>query len=54
MLGVPTPVSDAGITIAEGLLDRDFRTPGRTVEAMGIDPTWSAEQLKRYLHEGAA
>jgi opine dehydrogenase len=54
MLGVPTPVTDAVITIAEGLLDRDFRTGGRTVEAMGIDPKWSVEQLKRYLHEGAA
>ncbi|MBN1837698.1 MAG: NAD/NADP octopine/nopaline dehydrogenase family protein [Spirochaetales bacterium] len=53
MLGVPTPVSDAIITLAEGLLDRDFRTNGRTVEAMGIDPKWSVEQLKRYLHEGA-
>jgi opine dehydrogenase len=52
MLGVPTPVTDAVITIAEGLLDRDFRTGGRTVEAMGIDPKWSVEELKRYLHEG--
>jgi hypothetical protein len=22
------------------------------VEAMGIDPKWSVEELKRYLHEG--
>jgi len=53
MLGVPTPVSDAIITLAEGLLDRDFRTPGRTVQSMGIDPKWSVEELRRYLHEGA-
>jgi len=53
MLEVPTPVSDATITIAEGLLDRDFWSIGRTVEAMGIDPSWSVEQLKSYLHEGA-
>ncbi len=52
MLGVPTPVSDAIITLAEGLLDRDFRSMGRTVEAMGIDPSWSVEKLKRYLKEG--
>jgi opine dehydrogenase len=53
MLGVPTPVSEAIITIAEGLLDRDFWSIGRTVEAMGIDPSWSVQRLKRYLHEGA-
>jgi opine dehydrogenase len=52
MLGVPTPVSDAVITIAETLLDRDFRKMGRTVERMGFDPEWSAEQLSLYLHEG--
>jgi opine dehydrogenase len=53
MLGVPTPVSEAVITIAEGLLDRDFWSIGRTVEAMGIDPSWSVDQLKSYLREGA-
>jgi opine dehydrogenase len=53
MIGVPTPVSEATITIAEGLLDRDFWSIGRTVEAMGIDPAWSVERLKAYLHEGA-
>ena len=52
MLGVPTPVSDSIITIAEVLLDRDFRSAGRTVETLGFDPKWSAAQLKRYLHEG--
>jgi opine dehydrogenase len=52
MLNVPTPVSDAIITMAEVLLETDFRAMGRTVEAMGIDPTWSVGKMKRYLAEG--
>ena len=52
LLGVPTPVSDAIITIAEGLLGKDFRSMGRSVETMGIDPSWSVEQVKHYLEEG--
>jgi hypothetical protein len=52
MLGVPTPVTDAIITLSEELLQTDFRAMGRTVEAMGIDPRWSKETLKRYLREG--
>jgi opine dehydrogenase len=54
MLGVPTPVTDAIITMAEVLLSKDFRAMGRTVEAMGIDPSWSVEELKAYLGEGTA
>jgi opine dehydrogenase len=52
MLGVPTPVTDAIITMAEVLLDRDFRAMGRTAQSMGIDPSWSTETVKRYLREG--
>ncbi|MEM4187784.1 MAG: NAD/NADP octopine/nopaline dehydrogenase family protein [Candidatus Hadarchaeum sp.] len=52
MLNVPTPVVDAEITIAEALLDRDFRSIGRTVEKMGIDPSWDLKTLNKYLHEG--
>ena len=52
MLGVDTPVISAIITMAEGLLDRDFRAMGRTVEALGFDPSWSVDQLKQYLYEG--
>jgi len=52
MLGVPTPVTDAIITISEVLLQTDFRAMGRTVQSLGIDPRWSKETLKRYLREG--
>ena len=52
MLGVPTPVSDAVTVISEVLLDRDFTENGRTVEQLGIDPSWSVEQLKKYLKDG--
>ena len=49
---VPTPVTDAIITLSEELLQTDFRAMGRTVEAIGIDPRWSRETLKSYLRDG--
>ena len=52
MLGVPTPMSDAIITIAGVLLKKDFRSTGRTVESLGIDPKWSPKKLAKYLHDG--
>jgi hypothetical protein len=52
MLGVPTPVTDAIITLSEELLQKDCRAIGRTVESIGIDPRWSKETLKRYLRDG--
>jgi opine dehydrogenase len=52
MLGVPTPVTDAIITLSEELLQKDCWAIGRTVEAMGIDPRWSKETVKRYLRDG--
>ena len=52
MLGVPTPVTDAIITLSEVLLDKDYWKSGRTVKELGIDPSWSVDQVKKYLKEG--
>ena len=53
MLHVPTPVSDALVTIASGLLGRDLRAEGRSLETLGFDPSWSVERLWQYLDTGA-
>jgi opine dehydrogenase len=52
LVNVPTPVSDAIVTLSSGLLNRDFRVEGRTLEKMGLDPTWSVDQLFSYLENG--
>lgn len=52
MLGVPTPIIDSIIVMSEALLDVDFWSNGRTVEAMGFDPEWNVEQVKDYLLNG--
>jgi opine dehydrogenase len=52
MLGVPTPVSEAIITLASILNHEDYWKMGRTVERLGIDPAWSKERLLHYLEEG--
>ena len=52
MLGTPTPVCDALIAIASILNDEDYRKTGRTVQKLGINPSWTVEQLNRYLKNG--
>jgi opine dehydrogenase len=52
MLGVPTPASEAIITLASIMNQADYWATGRTMEKMGIDPQWSKERLKRYLELG--
>jgi opine dehydrogenase len=53
MIGVPTPASDAIITLASILNAEDYWAMGRTMETMGIDPSWSIDRLKDYLEEGS-
>ncbi|MEA4947704.1 MAG: hypothetical protein VB058_09150, partial [Oscillospiraceae bacterium] len=53
LLGVPTPMSDAITTIAEGLLGQDLHSKGRDIMALGLNPEWSVEQVKRFLYEGS-
>lgn len=50
MLGVPTPVADAVITLSSAMRGMDFWKNGRTVEALGIAGQ-TAEQLTRALQE---
>jgi len=52
LVGVPTPVSAAFVTIASVLNGEDYWQKGRTLEKMGLDPNWDVETLKRYLQEG--
>jgi opine dehydrogenase len=52
LAGVPTPVSDAIVTMASAMLDRDFRAEGRSLEKLGLDPDWSVDQLLAYLETG--
>ncbi len=53
LLGVPTPISHAICVIASTLNNTDYFSTGSTLERLGIDPTWSAGRLKRFLEVGS-
>ena len=51
MLGVPTPMSDAMITIASVLNETDYYREGRTVERLGL-AGMSVQEINEYLETG--
>lgn len=52
MFNVPTPVSDAFVTLSSKLIGEDFWKTGRTVEKLGIDPSWNLKKLYKFLEDG--
>lgn len=49
--GVPTPVTETLISLADALVGANFRQTGRTLERLGI-AGWTPEQISRYALEG--
>jgi hypothetical protein len=52
MLNVPTPVSRACCVLASALNREDYFSTGNSLDKMGIDASWSVEELKTFLREG--
>lgn len=52
MLGIPTPVTKALVTLASVINQTDYLREGRTVEKLGISGL-SIEQLNSFLYEGS-
>ena len=51
LAGVPTPVTDAHVCMAEALMGRDYRKEGVNLEKMGLEGL-SVEEALTYLHSG--
>lgn len=51
LVGVDTPMMDALITIASTMLQRDYRSEGRTAEKIGI-PNVPIEKLRKWVTDG--
>ncbi|MCI8455351.1 MAG: hypothetical protein HFE84_12180 [Lachnospiraceae bacterium] len=49
--GVPTPVTDAMITVCSALMGQDYWTEGRTADVLGVDGM-DADAILRFLQEG--
>ncbi|HEY6074165.1 MAG TPA: NAD/NADP octopine/nopaline dehydrogenase family protein, partial [Anaerolineales bacterium] len=52
-LGVPTPIAESLVHLAQALKGEDFWSSGRTVQTMGI-AEFDHEELLQYLREGMA
>ena len=51
LAGVPTPVTDAHVTLSEAMMGRDFHAEGVNLEKMGLDGK-TIEQVLDYVTRG--
>lgn len=51
LLSVPTPLTDAMITLCSALMGQDYWSCGRTAQAMGIE-SMTPQELRTFLKEG--
>ncbi len=53
LLGVATPVAHACCVVASVLNQEDYLLTGASAQRSGLDRSWGATELKRYLSEGS-